>query len=327
MKTTDENTSDREIIISRVLHAPRELVWQAWTDPKHVVHWWGPRGFTNTTKRHEFRVGGVWEHVMHGPDGANYPNKSTFKEIVPLERITFLHGGGHEEGPGATFVATWTFETVEGNKTRLTGRMVFPSAETRDFVVKEFGAIEGGKQTLERASEYLAGMVARPFVISREFAAPRALVWQAWTEHERFAQWFGPKGMKTTVVKFDPRPGGMIHYSNTTPDGKILWGKAIYCEVVPPTKLVWINSFSDQDAGITRHPFSTDPWPLQLLTIVNFTEQAGKTTVTLNWLPYEATADERRVFDANLENMKAGWGGTFDQFGTYLAGVQPKGSV
>jgi uncharacterized protein YndB with AHSA1/START domain len=323
-KSSAGNTADREIIISRVLHAPRELVWQAWTDPKHVTNWWGPRGFTNTTKRHEFRVGGVWEHVMHGPDGANYPNKSTFKEIVPLERITFLHGGGHEEGPGATFVATWTFETVEGNKTRLTGRLVFPTAGARDFVVKEFGAIEGGKQTLERASEYVAGMQSKPFILSREFAAPRDIVWKAWTERDQFAQWFGPKGMKMDLVKFDLRPGGMIHYTITTPDGKVMWGKAVYREIVPPTKLIWINSFSDKDAGITRHPLSTEPWPLQMLTVVTFAENAGKTTVTVNWLPYESEADERRVFDTNLENMKAGWGGTFEQHAAYLATIQPR---
>ncbi len=130
---------------------------------------------------------------MRGPDGTNYPNKSTFKEIVPLERITFSHGGGREEGPGATFTATWTFETVDGGKTRLTGRMVFPSKDARDFVVKEFGAIEGGKQTLERAAEYVSTMQTRPFVISREFAAPRDLVWRVWTEREHFSRWFGPR--------------------------------------------------------------------------------------------------------------------------------------
>src|SRR6185312_10531333 len=79
--TAPSSTSDREIIISRVVDAPRELVWQAWTDPKHVVKWWGPRGFSDTTRKMDFRVGGVWEHTMHGPDGTNYPNKSTFKEI------------------------------------------------------------------------------------------------------------------------------------------------------------------------------------------------------------------------------------------------------
>jgi uncharacterized protein YndB with AHSA1/START domain len=311
--------ADREIVITRVLHAPRELVWQAWTDPQHVAHWWGPRGFTTTIKRMDFRVGGAWEHVMRGPDGTNYPNKSIFKEIVPLERITYSHGGGREEGPGATFVATWTFETVEGNKTRLTGRMIFPTAAARDLVVREFGAIEGGKQTLERASEYVASLQTESFVLSREFDAPRDLVWRAWTEREQFAQWFGPKGVKVTLAKFDLRPGGLIHYSMKMPDGKEMWGKAVYREVVPPTRLVWINSFSDKDAGITRHPLTTDPWPLQMLTVVTFAENAGKTTVTVNWLPYEADADERRVFDQGRESMKMGWGGTLAQLEAHLA--------
>src|SRR5882724_5861172 len=109
--TTD--TSDREISLSRVFDAPRELVWRAMTDPTQVVQWWGPKGFTDTLVKMDFRVGGVWEHVMHGPDGANYPNKSTFKEIVPLERVVYSHGGGRENGPGASFQATWTFEALE----------------------------------------------------------------------------------------------------------------------------------------------------------------------------------------------------------------------
>ncbi len=161
-----EANSDREIVISRVLHAPRELVWEAWTNPRHVANWWGPRGFTTTIKQMDFRVGGVWEHTMHGPDGTNYPNKSVFKEIVPFERITYSHGGGREDAQtqGATFVATWTFETMGPRETRLTVRMVFPSKETRDRVVRDFGAIEGGQQTLERAADYLKGMSARPRV-------------------------------------------------------------------------------------------------------------------------------------------------------------------
>lgn len=314
-----QSPADNEIIISRVLHAPRELVWEAWTNPKHVANWWGPRGFTTTTEQHDFRVGGVWKHTMHGPDGANYPNKSIFKEIVPQEKITFSHGGGREEGPGATFTATWTFETVEGNNTRLTGRMVFPSREARDFVVREFGAVEGGKQTLERAAEYVAVMQTKPFIISREFAAPRDLVWRVWTEREHFGRWFGPKGVTIDLAKFDLQPGGLTHYSMTTPDGNKLWGRAVYREVVPPTKVVWLNSFSDQDAGITPHPFSRDPWPLQMLTTVTFAEQGGKTLVTVNWVPFDSTEAERATFEAGRESMKQGWGGTLDQLGNYLA--------
>jgi hypothetical protein len=69
------NTQDCEILIERIINAPRELVWEAWTDPKHLEKWWGPNGFTTTTKEFDFRVGGVWRHVMHGPDGTNYPNE------------------------------------------------------------------------------------------------------------------------------------------------------------------------------------------------------------------------------------------------------------
>jgi uncharacterized protein YndB with AHSA1/START domain len=155
-----ENTSDREIVISRDFDAPRELVWQAMTDPKHVVHWWGPRGFTTTIEQMDVRPGGVWKHVMRGPDGTNYPNKSIFKEVVKPERIVYSHGGGREGGKGAHFIAAWTFEELAPNKTRLTGRLVFPSAEDRDFVVKEYGAVEGGQQTLARLAEHLPKMQA-----------------------------------------------------------------------------------------------------------------------------------------------------------------------
>lgn len=314
--------SDTEILFSRVLHAPRELVWEAWTDPRHVVRWWGPRGFTTTTKRHDFRVGGYWEHVMHGPDGTNYPNKSRFLEIVPLERITYLLGGGSDleadERRGATFRATWTFETVGESLTRLTGRMVFPSKEARDRVVRDYGALEGGKQTLERAAEYVSALLTRPFVITREFAAPRDLVWQVWTELEHFMAWFGPAGFKTTHATMDLRPGGRFHYCMVSPDGQEIWGRAVYREVVPPAKLVWINSFSDRDGGITRHPFSQDPWPLQLLTIVTFAETAGGTTVTVTWTPFDATDAERQTFEKGRESMKLGWGGTFDRLAAHL---------
>ena len=92
---------------------------------------------------------------MHGPDGAEYPNHSVFQEILKPERIIFSHGGKRKGGPGVSFVSTWSFEKLAAGKTKVTIRMVFPSAANRDFVVKEFGAIEGGKQTLERLGEFL----------------------------------------------------------------------------------------------------------------------------------------------------------------------------
>jgi uncharacterized protein YndB with AHSA1/START domain len=150
--------ADREIVITRIVDAPRELVWEAMTNPRHVINWWGPSGFSDTIEKMDVRPGGVWQHVMHGPDGTDYPNKSVFKEVVKPERLVFSHGGGKKGGPGVSFVATWTFDCVLTAKTKVTIRMVFPSAAKRDFVVKEFGAIEGGKQTLNRLSEYLLKM-------------------------------------------------------------------------------------------------------------------------------------------------------------------------
>lgn len=156
--TENLNTlASREIVITRIFDAPRELVWEAWTDPKHVVQWWGPTGFTTTIEKMDVRPGGVWIHVMRGPDGTDYPNKSVFTEVVRPERIVFSHGGGKKGGPAAQFQATWTFEAL-GDKSRVTIHMLFPTASDRDRVAKEYGAIEGGKQTLERLAEHLARM-------------------------------------------------------------------------------------------------------------------------------------------------------------------------
>ncbi|MGN7356603.1 SRPBCC family protein [Paenibacillus sp. SAF-054] len=147
-------TQDREITLNRLLKAPRELVWEAWTKPEHLVHWWGPRGFTITLQQFDFRPGGHWNFTMHGPDGMNFPNLITFIEISKPERLVYTTGDGEEDSPGQ-FQTTVTFE-ADGDCTSLTMRMLFATAEERDFVVKEYGAIEGGNQTLDQLEEMLA---------------------------------------------------------------------------------------------------------------------------------------------------------------------------
>ena len=150
------DTSDRELVFERIFSAPRELVFEAWTNPQHVVQWWGPNGFTTTIEQMEVRPGGVWKHIMHGPDGKDYPNKSIFIEVVKPERLVYSHAGGRKGDPGAQFETTVTFEEFNGGKTKLTMRMVFPSAEKRDEVVRFYKADEGGNQTLSRLEEFLA---------------------------------------------------------------------------------------------------------------------------------------------------------------------------
>src|SRR5438093_4346652 len=127
-------TSDREIVITRVLDAPRELVFEAWTDPEQVVQWWGPRGFTTTIHEVDVRPGGVWRFVMHGPDGTDYGNRVDFLEVVAPERLVYNHGPDGES-EGLSFRSTVTFEE-EGRGTRLTLRLVFKSTDERDRAIE-----------------------------------------------------------------------------------------------------------------------------------------------------------------------------------------------
>jgi uncharacterized protein YndB with AHSA1/START domain len=138
-----------------VYDAPRELVFRAWTDPKHVSDWWGPMGFTTTTSEMSVKPGGLWRFVMHGPDGVDYPNRVVFQEVVEPERLVYQHGG-EEDFASINFHVTVTFEDVGGGKTRLTLRSIFPTTEERNYVVEKHGAIEGAHDTLARLGEHLA---------------------------------------------------------------------------------------------------------------------------------------------------------------------------
>lgn len=146
--------SDKEIVITRLLNAPRELVFKVWTSPEHVDKWWGPDGFTNKTSKMDVRPGGEWIFVMQGPDGRNFDNRIRFLEIVHPERLVYLQDSGIDNDP-SEFKTVVTFEAV-GKQTRVTLSSVFKTREARDFVVREFGAIEGGKQHLNNLERYLA---------------------------------------------------------------------------------------------------------------------------------------------------------------------------
>jgi len=117
----------------------------------------------------------------------------------------------------------------------------------------------------------------------------------------------------------DLRPGGTLHYCLTAPDGSELWGKMAYKEIVKERKLVFLNSFSDPKGGTTRHPMSPD-WPLEMVSTITFEDAgAGKTKVTVNWLPAPGSTEvEAKTFDKGRASMNQGWGGTLDQLGGFL---------
>jgi len=158
------------------------------------------------------------------------------------------------------------------------------------------------------------------FTISRTVNAPRDLVFRAHTEEQQLRQWWGPKGLKMIECKIDLRPGGMFLYGMKQPDGGMMWGRWIFREISPPDRLVYVVSFSDPNGEQTRHPMAPD-WPMEMLNTTTFTEQGGKTTISLTFEPLNASAKEREVFAANFDSMNQGFGGTYDQFDAYLAQI------
>jgi len=155
----ENDTSDRELKITRVFNAPRKLVWKAWTEPEHIAQWWGPTGFTNTIHKMEVKVGGTWDFIMHGPDGVDYHNKVVFTEIIKPELLKYYHGSDDPNDP-ICFKVTVNFIELDAKKTELHMHMLFEKKELFDYVVKKHGAIEGNRQTMNRLEEYLKTMPA-----------------------------------------------------------------------------------------------------------------------------------------------------------------------
>ena len=147
-----EPEQDREIVTTRLIDGPRHLVFRAWTEPRHLARWFGPHGFSITTSAFEFRPGGVWEFVMHGPDGTDYPNWIRWREILPPERITYQQGA-RENDPDA-FESTVTFAD-HGGRTEITLRALLKTKARRDYVAEHYRAVEGGRETLERLERYV----------------------------------------------------------------------------------------------------------------------------------------------------------------------------
>jgi len=155
----DLDLNSAAIITVREFDAPRQLVFEVFTDPKHLAQWWGPHGFTTTTSAFDLSEGGVWRFVMHGPDGRDYQNRITFDEIVRPERLRYHHGGAGDVEP-IEFRTTVTFEDLGGGRTRLTLHAQFASAAERERVIKAYRADQGAVETLSRLADHLASLTA-----------------------------------------------------------------------------------------------------------------------------------------------------------------------
>jgi uncharacterized protein YndB with AHSA1/START domain len=162
-------------------------------------------------------------------------------------------------------------------------------------------------------------LTSKAFEMTRILQAPRARVWQAWTDADQLQEWWGPKGCKLTVASLDFREGGFFHYAMQYALTPPMWGRFLYREISAPDQIVWLNSFSNERGGIARAPFGTDI-PFEIQNTVTFTEMDGGTTVHLRAVPFGAPDAECRIFEDMFASLEQGYGGTLDQLAAHLTG-------
>ncbi len=308
-----------EITLTRLYEAPVKMVWDAWTDPKQVAQWWGPRGFTITTHSKDFRPGGHWSYTMHGPDGKNYENKTIYLEIEKYSRMVYDHGGNDEQDRPPLFRVTVTFEETKG-KTLMEMTMAFPSAEIATES-KKFIKMAGGNSTWDRLGEYLEkNSTGRDvFVINQSFQCSQETMFELWTNPNHLSKWLAPIGFHMEFSQADLRPGMTSLYKMTNGTDTTMYGKIIYLEMNKPHRLLYEQQFCDEYGNVSRHP-NMPTWPETMRTEVLLTaEDDGSTRVTVRWEPVgTVTSAEQEQFRQFRGSMTQGWTGSFDKLDDVL---------
>jgi len=282
------------------------LVFDVWTDPKHIAQWWGPNGFTNTIHQMDVRPGGVWRLVMHGPCGRDYHTKIVYIEIDRPERLVYRHDPAEGCEPvNCEVIVTFA---QEGRRTRVTMQMLFPTAAARANQVEKYGAIEGGNQTLGRLAEYVVQVAAAKenpdLLITRVFDAPRQLVYEAWTKLEHLERWQGaPEGFTVTFQEVDLRPGGAFRLCMRSAEGIDHWLQGVYREVVEPERLVFTHTWLDSE----RKP------GIETVVTIVFTEHCGRTELAL----YQTGFKSDQVRDGH----QVGWTSMLDRFHAHIVTI------
>lgn len=313
---TTQASQDREIVVSRLVGAPRELVWKALTEPTHLKEWWGPFGFTTTTKEFSFKPGGKWRFTMHGPDGTDYPNRIVFEDIDEPNYLCYVQSG-EGDFDDIKFDVVVTLEPVDGN-TNVTLRSTFATKQARDLVIEKHGALEGAIQHLVRLDLFVNGGLKdlkkklditlpseTEVQFTRDFDAPRELVWNAWTEPAHLQQWMtGPEGWTMEVVENNFHPGGTWTYVWRRAGGTEMSMHGVFKEIVPPEKLV-----SSENWG--------DPWPESVNHLVLLEHEGGTKMILTIMYPSESARDA-----ATQTGMTDGMSMSFGRLDTLLSKLQ-----
>ena len=303
-------TADREIHMERLVDAPRALVFKVWTSADHLPKWMCPQGFEIETTTIDAREGGTWTYTMTAPDGTVFANFLRFDQLKPVEQLRYAQGTAADD---IWFTVTVTF-AEEGGKTRIRSTHLFNTAEGAEQA-RQMGAVELGKTSWDKMETRVLSLGLQ---LERTFDAPKALVYQAITEGDRLAKWWGPKGFGMDVKRADVRPGGDFHYRMHNDAGVEMWGRLLFLELEPTDRVSYISTFSDSDGGITRAPFLPS-FPARTYNVLTLTEAHGKTTLRMRGGPIDATPEELAAFEGMYASMKQGFGNAFDQLAALLA--------
>ncbi|CAN5908252.1 hypothetical protein BH11VER1_BH11VER1_36770 [soil metagenome] len=297
-----EESGIKPFVNRRTFEAPRELVWQAWTDIGSLKQWMTPKGFSVTSCNLDLRPGGFLHYGMCAPEGQEMWGMSVYREILPEEKLVYINSFSNKDAELTRhpLSATWplemhttvTFAEHEG-KTTLTIQWVpvSPTEEERaTFDNAHDGMRQGWKGSLDCLEEYLTKLqVDRQIMSARVFDVARDRVFEAWTDPEKFAKWWGPRGFTNTFHSFDQTPGGYWHFVMHGPEGTDYQNQCIFLEIVKPERIV----FDHVSAPKFR-------------VVATFQDEAGKTKLTFRQIFESAKVCEQLTpicVPANEENF------------------------
>lgn len=242
-RLTVTRVSPTAVEFTRRFAFPRALVFEAFSRPEHMCRWWGPRTVPITEIEMDFRAGGSWRVISRDQQGNAHPFHGEFREIVAPERIVMTQVYDVPPANEHHCVNTMVLEEVPGG-TLLHGRSEFSHPSALDGYVAS--GMEGGmNESYQRLDELLVE-ADREFVAMRTFAAPRALVYEAFTDPAHLSEWWGPNGFSTTTYEHAVRPGGVWRFTMHGPDGTDWPNRVVYREVIPGELLVWEHYGADE---------------------------------------------------------------------------------
>ncbi len=232
-------TTPNTFVNTRLIPAPRDLVFRAITGPDSLARWWGPKGFRNTFHECDPTPGGLWRFDMHGPDGKDYPNECRFEQIEPGKIVV-----RHVVRP--VFLMTMDLEEEDGG-TRLTWHQAFDDAAA--FEKCQAYVPRCNEENFDRLEAELARLASaepggRELFLTRIIDAPPEKVYRAWTDPELLVQWFAPLPYTTPSARLDVRPGGSNRIVMRDPDGNDMPMQGVYLEVVPNERLVTTDAYT-----------------------------------------------------------------------------------